>query len=102
MSFETVGLVMGLLATMTGLAVALIGALLNGVGALIDEAILTFTALLAPTGFFAGTALTWALATILAGATFATGLDEALMALLGLVAVFLEFLFSGMSVGSLG
>ena len=102
MSFETVGLVMGLPIIMAGLAAALIGALLTGTGALIDAAILVVTGLLAVTGFFAGTAFTGALATILVGATFATGLGEALMALLGLVAVFLEFLFSGMSVGSLG
>ena len=102
MSFETVGLVMGLPTIMAGLAAALIGALLAGAGALIDAAILVGAGLLAVTGFFPGTALTGALATILAGAALATGLGEALIALLGLVAVFLEFLFSGMSVGSLG
>lgn len=103
MSLETNGLVMGL--PIGALTACLTGALLAVATALMGAAILAAIGLAATMGFLASGALSATLAVAtglvagLAGAAFATGLGEALVALLGLVAVFLEFLFSGMSVG---
>ena len=103
-SLETMGLVMGLAGATAGLELVLRGALAAVAGALLVTAALIGKGLVGVTGFLAITIfaadLTIAVgfAEGLAGTAFAAGLGKALTALLGLVAVFLEFLFSGMRV----